>query len=300
MLVSIITPTYNRADTLSRAAKSVFQQNYDNLEYIIVDDGSTDETAAVVDQFDYSDLRYVTMEDNNGVSMARNKGVEEASGEAVLFLDADDELQESAIATLVEALQQAPESCVGVYGQQVRYKRSTIIDRSDYETGPVRYEDLSERNCMGPFGGKLLRRWIFDEIGMIDPSFPSSEDFDFFMRVVLAGYHFRALDSITYNKYLNDSQLSNNTAEMAKGMERVLEKYESDLSPHHQAERLWNSGHIHARKNRLAEARHRFGSCIRLYPFEFSYYASFFLATFHLYNAVYDWYSIYRGHKRPV
>ena len=88
-MVSIIIPTYNRADKLKAAIMSVLNQTYCDLELIIVDDGSTDDTKNVVANIDDNRLRYVYQK-NAGACVARNNGIEEAHGDYIAFHDSDD------------------------------------------------------------------------------------------------------------------------------------------------------------------------------------------------------------------
>lgn len=89
--VSVVIPTYNRAELLSRAIDSVLAQTYDDFELLVVDDGSTDDTEAVVTAYDDDRVRYLAHETNRGANPARNTGIEAAEGEFVAFLDSDDE-----------------------------------------------------------------------------------------------------------------------------------------------------------------------------------------------------------------
>jgi len=91
MTVSVIMPTYNRAHTLPIAIGSVLNQTFADWELLIVDDGSTDNTESVVNQFAAEDrrIKYVPLNQNSGVSTARNKGIEEATGEYISYLDSD-------------------------------------------------------------------------------------------------------------------------------------------------------------------------------------------------------------------
>lgn len=290
MLVSVITPTHNRARLLPRAAESVFEQTYDPVEYIIVDDGSTDNTSEVVDQFEYRNVRYCRNETNEGVSAARNRGIEMANGRFVLFLDADDELTPSAISVLVEKLQATPTECIGVFGRQMNYRNDTVTKVSDCTPRSVRYADLNDRNCMGPFGGKLLRTWAFDEIGKVDERLPSSEDFDFFLRAAKRGYHFKCIDNITYKKYNPQDQLTGNTDEWITGQKMVLEKHKSILSTEHHAWRWFRMGRAYARAGSMAEARDCFQTCIRLCPTSHVYWACYLLSFCKFYSSVHSLY----------
>lgn len=90
-LISLIIPCYNAKQTLGKCLDSVIRQSYSNLEIIIIDDGSTDETSTIYEDFQTRDKRIkVFKQDNSGVSKARNKGIKEATGEYICFVDSDD------------------------------------------------------------------------------------------------------------------------------------------------------------------------------------------------------------------
>lgn len=90
MHVTVVIPTYNRADTIERAVRSVLAQTYTNLDVVVVDDASKDSTKEVVEAIDDSRVSYYCLEKNSGACVARNTGVEKASGEIIAFQDSDD------------------------------------------------------------------------------------------------------------------------------------------------------------------------------------------------------------------
>lgn len=100
-ILSIIIPAYNAAVYLQPCLDSIFSQEYTDFETIVIDDGSTDNTATLLEQ--YPQVKVIRQE-NQGMSTARNRGVEEAQGEYILFVDSDDLLTEGALATLASAL----------------------------------------------------------------------------------------------------------------------------------------------------------------------------------------------------
>lgn len=108
---SIITPTYNRAYIIGKAIDSVLKQNFDNWEMIIVDDGSTDNTEAVIKKYIYSSSKivYFKLDKNAGPNVARNFGSEKANGEWLIFLDSDDELTNDALDVICSYIQKFPE-----------------------------------------------------------------------------------------------------------------------------------------------------------------------------------------------
>ena len=87
--VSVIIPAYNAENTISSVIEDLLRQNFLNMEIIVVDDGSTDNTAAIVRSFNEKNIRFIKKE-NGGVSSARNRGIQEANGEYLMFADADD------------------------------------------------------------------------------------------------------------------------------------------------------------------------------------------------------------------
>ena len=109
-LVSIIIPAYNTAQYLHRAIESSLRQTYTNIEVIVVDDGSTDETLSVARKYEASDERVrVFTQENGGVSVARNHAMSEAKGEYFTFLDSDDWLEDEAVEILLDAQMKYPD-----------------------------------------------------------------------------------------------------------------------------------------------------------------------------------------------
>src|SRR5690554_2682260 len=101
--VSIIIPVYNKAPYLDSCISSVINQTYKNLEIIIIDDGSTDNSLEICENYRKKDERIqLISQENQGVSVARNKGIQKASGEWIYFLDADDYLELDAFEILVK------------------------------------------------------------------------------------------------------------------------------------------------------------------------------------------------------
>jgi len=89
--ISVIIPSYNRANTIGRAIQSALSQSYQDFEIIVIDDGSTDHTEEVIRSFQDSRIRYIRHNRNRGGSAARNTGIHAARGEYIAFLDSDDE-----------------------------------------------------------------------------------------------------------------------------------------------------------------------------------------------------------------
>ncbi len=117
-LVSVIVPTYNRADLVRRAVDSILLQTHRNVEVLVIDDGSTDQTLEVLKEAQARDSRVQPLRNNSpkGCAGARNTGLQQARGEYIAFLDDDDEFLPEKIQTQVEFLQRHPQAGVVVSG----------------------------------------------------------------------------------------------------------------------------------------------------------------------------------------
>jgi hypothetical protein len=184
-LVSVIIPTYQRADETIRAARSVLSQSYRGLELLIVDDASADGTAEKLAVLDDPRVRLYRQEKNGGVAAARNRGIAEAKGELIAFLDSDDEWSSPAkLEQQVQHLLSAPRGtaiCVTEGQNQLAEgdRQPFFIDRAS--TG---FATLLERNCLhGACSSGLLRREVIDTVGGFDTSLPAIEDWEFWIRV---------------------------------------------------------------------------------------------------------------------
>ena len=107
-MISVIIPLYNKEDYISTSIKSIFKQSYNDYEIIVVNDGSTDKSVDIVKAFNDERIRIINQK-NAGVAAARNKGIEEAKGEYIAFLDADDEWKEDYLATQMELAEKYPQ-----------------------------------------------------------------------------------------------------------------------------------------------------------------------------------------------
>ena len=112
---SIVTPTYNRAYALSRIAEAILKQDFDDYEWIIVDDGSTDDTKDIVAKLkkDNPKIKYL-QQDNKGASVARNRGASEAQGEWIVYLDSDDQPLPILLSLVLEKTKNQPEKSYGI------------------------------------------------------------------------------------------------------------------------------------------------------------------------------------------
>jgi glycosyltransferase involved in cell wall biosynthesis len=185
-LVSIIIPTYNSAKLINETLASVFAQSYKNNEIIIVDDGSTDNTLALLEQ-EQTKIRVISQK-NNGACAARNKGFGVSKGEYIQFIDADDLLSPNKIADQVKVLEQSP-LCIA-NGRWGRFY-SDYPFSEDIQWGP--HESLQKdldpiewlyQNHMSQTACWLTPRYLIEQAGPWDQRLTQNQDGEFFTRVL--------------------------------------------------------------------------------------------------------------------
>ena len=186
--VSVVIPCYNRAPLIPRAVSSVLAQNYGNVEILLVDDGSADDTEAVARQLIEGDrrIRYLSHERNRGEAAARNTGIKAARGEFVAFLDSDDEWLPGKLAATAGALATAPPSVGGVASRHllIEDNGAETVVRDWTEAAPITCINLLTKGCGLSMGNTLVvRRSVFAEVGYCDESLPLFVDLDWLCRL---------------------------------------------------------------------------------------------------------------------
>jgi glycosyltransferase involved in cell wall biosynthesis len=183
-LISVVIPCYNHGKYLPDAINSVLSQNHKNVEIIVVDDGSTDCTKDVVnDRYaGVGPVKYIYQR-NQGLSAARNTGIDHSNGKYFVFLDADDWLVENALTTNMSFLQ-VNKLAAFVSGGHIivndlehyREEKSEKID-GNY------YNEMLLRNYIGMHAAVMYQKWVFDEF-RFDTTLKASEDYDLYLHVV--------------------------------------------------------------------------------------------------------------------
>lgn len=199
--VSVIIPVYNVKQYLVRCLDSVARQSYRNLEIILVDDGSTDGSGAVCDEFAGSDERVrVIHQENQGLWAARNSGQRVARGDYLLFIDSDDYIHSDMVMTLHKAINEAD----GIDLAMVDYKKTAMLDEDvdSVQEGSEEFldqEEMISRYCKGSVAGcvwnKLFRRSLLE--GVLAGNFKRAQDQDFCIKVFL-----RAKRSVLVHKVM--------------------------------------------------------------------------------------------------
>ena len=229
-LVSIVIPTYNYGKFLGIAVKSVLNQTFHNIEVIIVDDGSTDNTAVIAQQLMQQDSRVKSVyQHNQGLSAARNTGLRESRGEFVVFLDADDKLHAQKIQAHLEHFSRIPAADIS-YGRS-RYFLSANpaqtfasldLDENSWMPGisgeATTLLPILIVNNILPVCSAMLRRSVVEKVGFFNTQLKSLEDWDYWIRAAVVGcrFEFSEDERLTALIRVHNASMSKNTLRMLK------------------------------------------------------------------------------------
>lgn len=241
-LVSIIIPVYNAAAYLEECINSLNNQTWHNNEIIIIDDGSTDQSLTIANSYANDKIKVFTQL-NKGASAARNKGLQEAKGDYIQFLDADDLLSTDKIIAQVQLLQINPDKvavCNTIHfndgdnhlnDQHISYKSTFLIDADPMYFLMNLWGGYGNKGAMIQPNAWLTPRHIIDEAGLWNEELTVDDDGEFFCRVLLAskGVKYSPTGLNYYRKYTHRSSLS--SQKNLKDFESILKAI--DLKYHY-------------------------------------------------------------------
>lgn len=281
--VSVVIPCYNHANYLQDAIRSCLAQTYPNLEILVVDDGSTDNTKAVVGQF--PQVQYI-YQDNAGVGAARNRGWRQAQGEFVQFLDADDYLLPTKIQRCVDALRADPE--IGVVYTDYEIRTEDMCARHPIQhpawvmpEGEVLKRLIDQNTAFFVPACAVIRRELIERVNGFNETLHGTEDWYMWISLAAHGARFRYVPEmlVWYRQTLNG--LSKQEVPLAYARLRAYEDLRLLPIPaglinlndkladrqHVMAVKLWHHGEPARAREHLAKAiqlqrRRRLARCL--------------------------------------
>jgi glycosyltransferase involved in cell wall biosynthesis len=209
--ITVIIPTYDRANLVGESIESVIRQTYSDFELIIVDDGSTDNTRDVVNSYKDPRIRYVYQE-NRGVSAARNTGIKLTASQYIAFLDSDDLYVENALEITLNCLESHPDvgfsygqcyiSRVG--GQVYRTRKSPFHNKSAVIDSLTQLREMLFI-CPITLSTLAVRRTCFDEVGGFNEDLFVAEDLHMFIRLAKRYSAFYIAEPLVTQRYHDNS-----------------------------------------------------------------------------------------------
>lgn len=213
-LVSVIIPVYNGAAFIAETVNSVFDQQYNPLEVIVVDDGSSDNTAEMI-KMTGKEVKYFFQE-NKGQASARNKGLEVAGGKFVAFLDADDLWASGKLSRQISILQNKPDIDVAI-GFTYPMPMSLKVD-------PINEKIKEDSRFMLSLGASLFRKSVFKKTGLLDEQLRYGEDIDWFLRAREAAVQIIIHKEVVQFFRTHGRNISNDPKLVNSGLLRVHKK----------------------------------------------------------------------------
>ncbi len=226
-LVTVIIPTYNRGWIIQEAIDSVLDQDFNDYELIVVDDGSEDNTLEILEA--YGKAIKVLQQGNRGVSAARNRGIEEATGRLIAFLDSDDLWLPKKLSTQVKFFENNADALIN--------QTQEIWNRNGLRVNPKkRHHKFSgmifERSlelCLVSPSAVMIAKDLFDTVGVFDENLPACEDYDLWLRISCR-YPVHLTDlPLVIKRGGHDDQLSKGVGLDKYRIQSLLKIIESDL-----------------------------------------------------------------------
>lgn len=267
-LVSVIIPAYNGEAYIGDAIASIVAQTYTHYEIIVVDDGSTDRTAQIVSEYNTIYL----FQNNQGVAIARNRGLEEAKGDYIAFLDQDDFFLPEKLALQVSLMESQPDLGLVNSGWN-------IVNESGETLSTVKpWCNLPKLNPASLIvwkpvflGAMLFRQSWLQNVGGFNPQLSQTPDVELVLRLAAMGCHGDWVERATVGYRQHDRNASKNTLLQTQELNQMLEEFfaRSDISSDIKALaaqsryqslvwsawRLYTSGHLSQMSNCLARSR---------------------------------------------
>lgn len=187
-LITVIVPVFNGEKFIKEALENIISQNYHAIEIIVVNDGSTDNTEKIINEFEY-DIRLFNNNENCGPSLARNKGIRDASGEFIAFLDVDDLWPENNLMLLLNEMCSNPQlEVVHGFAQVMKLNKESNV--YEYVGGP-------KDSFKHYIGAGIYKKNVFNKVGLFNENLKFGEDEDWYRRAYETGAKIKRLDDTT-------------------------------------------------------------------------------------------------------
>lgn len=217
-MISVVIPTYNRACTIERCINSILNQTYKDIQIVIIDDNSQDDTENIIKNMNIDNLKYIKLKENKGACYARNIGIENSDGQYVAFQDSDDEWFANKLEKQMQYIRKYDLDLVSCRMYQIFNDRKNIFPSQTKITRESIY-----RNNQISTQTILAKKECFKN-DKFDIELPRFQDWDLILRL-LSKFKCEIMDDILVNAYIQDNSISKNPDKAIKALEIFLEKH---------------------------------------------------------------------------
>lgn len=270
-LVSVIIPTYNRDDIVERAIRSVVNQTYNNLEIIVVDDGSTDNTKQIVGEINDNRIIYIRQKKNKGISAARNTGIKNSEGKFIAFLDSDDEYLPQKIKKSLEIFK-GTSSCLGMVSSSHYGDEKKLVF-------PSPNKKINKKRTIPIPSTWVLKKEVFKKVGFFNEGISLAEDSEFFWRF-RKKFMFDIIREPLVVKYRSADGFHVKEEKIIKLRKKTIANLKKQKKHRLTARFLNMLGKDYRSFGKIKLARKYFLQAFRTYFLNFGYFINF-LKTFH-------------------
>ena len=242
--VTVVLPVYNRESLIDKSIQSVLDQTYNNFELVIVDDGSTDSTVDVIENFIDERIRVIKHETNKGASAARNTWIREANGEFIAFQDSDDEWVPYKLEKQVGLFRHTPDDVGVVYTGMWRMIDGNLKYLPYINVHPKEgaiMSSLVKQNFISTQVA-MVKRKCFDVSGYFDERFGVLNDWELWLRIA-ENFEFRLLDEPLVISRLRTDSISNDQEALVDTRRTIVEKHRDKFDTVSLANHLFYIGH---------------------------------------------------------
>ena len=283
-MVSIIIPTYNRAELLTRASKSVLNQTFKDFELIIVDDGSTDNTRDMVEELQRMDgrIKYLRQENSGTPAVPLNTGIKYAKGQYISFLDDDDEWLPLKLEKQITLFQISKKPNLGIVGCGCFVIRGDKMKTYEFPKTENILKSLLDKSVFLSCSGTVMKKEVFTRLGQFDEGFRLFFARDMWLRICRE-YDFDFADEPLYKYYIHGGNLSRKDASReAAELDRLIDKWRVLYKKHTTilGRQLRTVGALYALDGNMASARKHFIASIKAAPYYHKNYINLFISLF--------------------
>jgi glycosyltransferase involved in cell wall biosynthesis len=220
-LVTVIIPTFNRGHIIGKAISSVLKQSYTNLELLVVDDYSEDNTKAIIEEYEDDRIKFLVNTRKKGAQGARNTGLLEAKGKWIAFLDSDDYWLKDKLKLQIKELNTKGKLFCHTNWYEKDGDRTNIQNKKKCNILKVNY--------IGTFSSVVINKVLTDKVGLLDENLVSCQDWDYWIRV---SHYVKPiyidLPLLVYVKY-SINNISKNTSNRILGRQEIFNKYKKEI-----------------------------------------------------------------------